>query len=426
MQQRTTCIIAGVVVALIATTCSFAGIAGVFLMRGFQGQQEQFAEFQQTAEALTDETLTESFPTSPTEDIPTTTQPSADASDLSTALTPPFQEAITQYTDVPIYQIEAQFDPEALTITGFQTIILTNTEEVPLDEIYLRLYANAPHFNEGAITISDVQLDGQVVDSQLELDETALNIPLLQTLAPGESQTINMNFTTTIPTSGGGYGIFNVADGVFSLYHWHPELAVYEEGAWVLHPAADQGDLTNTDSAHYIVTLTVPEGYTAVTSGIENEMATNGVHTYQSVNALSRNFAMVISDQFEVLSQEVENTVINSYYLPGSEVGAQSALEAAAESIILFNERFGPYTYPELDITQVEMGGGAAGMEASGLIIIGSNYYDPELDPLGGFGSIVEGVDSLSFLDFVVAHEVAHQWWYSTVGSDAYEQPWID
>ena len=163
-----------------------------------------------------------------------------------------------------------------------------------------------------------------------------------------------------------------------------------------------------------------------MTSGIENETATNGVHTYQSVNALSRNFAMVISDRFEVLSQEVDDTVINSYYLPGSEVGAQSALEAAAESIILFNERFGPYTYPELDITQVEMGGGAAGMEASGLIIIGSNYYDPELDPLGGFGSIVEGVDSLSFLDFVVAHEVAHQWWYSTVGSDAYEQPWID
>lgn len=78
---------------------------------------------------------------------------------------------------MPLYQIETQLNPETLTITGNQTIILTNTEEVSLDKIYVHLYANAAHFNEGAIAIDDVQVDGQVVDSQLERDEIDLNIP---------------------------------------------------------------------------------------------------------------------------------------------------------------------------------------------------------------------------------------------------------
>ncbi|NOK63603.1 MAG: M1 family peptidase [Chloroflexi bacterium AL-W] len=78
---------------------------------------------------------------------------------------------------MPLYQIETQLNPETLTITGNQTIILTNTEEVSLDKIYVHLYANAAHFNEGSIAIDDVQVDGQVVDSQLERDEIDLNIP---------------------------------------------------------------------------------------------------------------------------------------------------------------------------------------------------------------------------------------------------------
>jgi aminopeptidase N len=27
---------------------------------------------------------------------------------------------------------------------------------------------------------------------------------------------------------------------------------------------------------------------------------------------------------------------------------------------------------------------------------------------------------------YVVAHEVAHQWWYSIVGNDQYSEPWLD
>jgi aminopeptidase N len=29
-------------------------------------------------------------------------------------------------------------------------------------------------------------------------------------------------------------------------------------------------------------------------------------------------------------------------------------------------------------------------------------------------------------LAFVVAHEIAHQWWYNLVGNDVYDDPWLD
>jgi aminopeptidase N len=58
--------------------------------------------------------------------------------------------------------------------------------------------------------------------------------------------------------------------------------------------------------------------------------------------------------------------------------------------------------------------------------MIGSDLYDPLLTDLGsglGVFGIEEEVDALAF---VVAHEAAHQWWYSLIGNDAYAQPWLD
>ena len=76
---------------------------------------------------------------------------------------------------------------------------------------------------------------------------------------------------TTVPDVGAGYGIFGVANGVYSLYNWHPELAVYEDGDWLLNPVTEQGDPTNTDVANYQVVVATPPDVRVVTSGIEAE-----------------------------------------------------------------------------------------------------------------------------------------------------------
>jgi hypothetical protein len=341
---------------------------------------------------------------------------------------PELQGALAQHPGATLYRIGARLDPDRRTIAGEQIVRLTNTEDAPLNEIYFRLYVNAPHYNEGGIVVDDVRVDGQPAATHLEIDDTALKVALPQPLAQGQRVEIGMRFTTSIPTSGGGYGIFNLADGVFALYNWHPELAVYEDGGWQLNPVTRQGDPTNTDAANYAVAFTVPQGYEVVTSGLESARpAADGQVTYQIASALTRNFVVVASDRFAHATQQAGAVSVNSYYLPGDEWGGKAVLATAARAIELFSQRFGPYPYPELDVAEVALGGGAAGMESTGLIMIGSAYYDPaQAAPLAGSAALIKGADKLSVLDFVTAHETAHQWWYGIVGSDAYQQPWLD
>jgi hypothetical protein len=350
----------------------------------------------------------------------------ASVDDVATSLQPAARDALAERPGAPSYTIDARLDPQKQLIVGGQTVRYTNTEDAPLNEIYLRLYVNAPHYNEGGIDVADVQVDGAAAQTALEVDDTALRIALPEPLAPGQSVEIAMRFATTIPSSGGGYGIFNYANDVFTLYNWHPEVAVYEDGGWLLHPVTSQGDPTNTDASNYTVSLTAPDGFTVVTSGDDGDATTgSGQTTHQSVAALARNFVLVVSDEFERVTEDVNGIAVSSYYLPGSAEGGRAALDTTVRSLQLFSDRFGPYPYTEMDVAQVELGGGAAGMEATGLIMIGSQLYS-EGNLLGEFGDVIEGAEGADVLAFTTAHEVAHQWWYSVVGSNAFEQPWID
>jgi hypothetical protein len=451
MQRRTIWIVAGVLSAALLLVCIGVGGAGYYMVRQ---QQRQFVETLATLSAgLEQATSSADFaPTSrsttPTNPVGrpavTSTPPAADTTpeavsespapdappeaDVAASLIEPSKAALSNYPDATRYRIRAMLDPQANMITGAQSVRLTNTEDTALNEIYFRLYVNAPHYKEGEITVEDVQIDDIAAQSSLEVNNTALKIALPQPLSPGQSIEISMLFTTIVPGSGGGYGIFNEADGVFALYNWHPELTVYEKGGWLLNPVSAQGDPTNTDAANYEVTFAAPQAYTVITSGSQvdrQQLGSDIAHSF--VAALARNFVIVAGDQFESATQEVGAVKINSYFLPDSEQGGQVALKAAATALDLFNKEFGAYPYAELDVAQIELGGGAAGMEATGLIMIGSDYYDPaSAAPLAGLDSVIEGTEGGNVLVFTTAHEVAHQWWYGVVGSDAYQQPWLD
>jgi aminopeptidase N len=96
--------------------------------------------------------------------------------------------------------------------------------------------------------------------------------------------------------------------------------------------------------------------------------------------------------------------------LPGDAESGQRALNWARDAITVFENRFGPYPFRELDI--VESPTSAGGIEYPGLFTISSRLYQ---DP-----------GQLNFFEFATVHETAHQWFYSTVGSDQVNHPWLD
>lgn len=348
--------------------------------------------------------------------------------DFSKALLPAYRGDQAQHPDVPLYRIAARLDPASKTIQGRETVVLTNTEGVPLNEIYFRLYVNAPQYDEGEMKVAGVTVNGQPASTGLEMDSTSLKVGLPQPLAPGKQTTISMRFTAQVPSSGGVHGIFNEDDGTFALYNWHPELAVYEDGKWQLNPVTEQGDSTNIDTANYAVTLTAPTSYKVAGGGIQTDSpAAGGLTVHRMCSTLARNMVLVASDKFEEATRKVGDVAVNSYYLADDKEGGQTALDAAAKSLDLYSKQFAPYPYPEMDVAEIKLGTGASGMESAGLIMLGRNYYDPaQAKPFGQMGSMLEGADKVDILAFITAHETAHQWWFGVVGNDSYRDPWVD
>jgi aminopeptidase N len=121
-----------------------------------------------------------------------------------------------------------------------------------------------------------------------------------------------------------------------------------------------------------------------------------------------RDFNAVLGSDFRVMSDSVDGVTVNIVFVSEHEAGAWHVLDAASEAVRLFNDRFGPYPFTELDV--VETPTQAGGIEYPGLVVINTTYYDPISNRL----------------EWVVVHEVIHQWWYSMVGNDQLDDPWLD
>jgi aminopeptidase N len=108
--------------------------------------------------------------------------------------------------------------------------------------------------------------------------------------------------------------------------------------------------------------------------------------------------------------------------LPEHREGNQAVLDAAARSLEIFNNRIGLYPFTELDIAALPSlsGGPASGIEYPGIVVINSDLY--ETGALLGRSNTPAEV----LLEAVTAHEVGHQWFYSTIGSDQVNDPWLD
>jgi hypothetical protein len=338
-----------------------------------------------------------------------------DVGALAPSLIPAERGILATLDDPPQYLLNVTVDLDALTVAGTAQILYTNNERQALDAIYLRLYPNADYYGEGETRVDAVNVDGDAAAFTFEdAARTILKVPLPTALAPEAQTTLQIAFTVTVPRRSDRFGY---EEGVMSLGHWYPMLAVYDDEGWNLDPYVALGDAFYSDVAFFTLHLTVAEGTMVAASGVE---AGRILHrpprvTIVYVSGATRDFALALSRDYQAVSTQVGETMVTSYYLPGHEGGGQQALEVAAGALEVYNTRFGLYPYAELDVaeTSFTVMGAPGGMEFPGIVFISSEFYRPE-----GFFA--------SELDVVVAHEVAHQWWYGVVGNNQVDEPWLD
>ena len=96
---------------------------------------------------------------------------------------------------------------------------------------------------------------------------------------------------------------------------------------------------------------------------------------------------------------------------PEHEYYAREMLRIAAEALTTYGKWFGPYPYP--DFTIVESYFGWNGNECGDLVMIDERIF--------GMPHLAGG-----FVDYLVSHEICHQWWYNVVGTNGYGETWMD
>jgi len=319
-----------------------------------------------------------------------------------------------------VYHIDLQIPDEPVVVRGRQEVRYTNQESEPLDIVYFRLFAN---LLGGAATVSEVKVDGQDVEPAYESLDSVLRLPLPESLQPDESIVIQMDFEVEMARNlETGYGLFGYFEHMLFLHEALPVIPVYDDvdtqrPGWNVELPSPYADIVYLDAAFYLVRVTAPADLTIVASGIEVDREQQGDSQVLTLAAgPARDFYLAASEHYEVTSETMGETVVNSYALPERMEGAELALQQAMDALESYSARFGLYPYTEFDLVGTPML--ALGMEYPGVVAIAHNQYDLEEEVYGRPAPIM--------LEPTVAHEVAHQWFYNAVGNDQVDEPWLD
>jgi hypothetical protein len=386
-------------------------------------------------------------------------------------------------TSKPIvwYKIDAKLKLDdrqrPTTIEGHQLLTWLNDSPDNVGELQFHLYLNAfknqksTFFKEsggesrtrrfepgewGWIDVTSMQVvDGENLTSKIEFihpdddnadDQTVIRVPLSKAVKPGEKITLDISFTSRLPrvfARTGFWGQFVMA------VQWFPKLGVWEsvgdrgaqKAGWNCHQYHATSEYY-ADFGVYNVDITVPGNYkdkVGATGKLQSERINDdGTVTYNFYQEHVHDFAWTADPGYikvarpfkasEQTSQQEIGEWAAKLNLPKELVDLKDVevtlliqpehagqidrhFTAAFNAIKHFGLWYGAYPYETLTVVDPPYGGhGAGGMEYPTLITAGTNWWpgrdhNPEM---------------------VIVHEFGHQFWYSLVANNEFEESWLD
>lgn len=372
---------------------------------------------------------------------------------------------------LPRYDLAIRLDDSGRRFTLDETFHFTNTERAPMREVVLRVYANATRPAAGAAGGRTTVIPPmRFVRGRCELaactvaaeSPSVLVLRLAAPLAPGARLRAHIAYEGTLdeipPTrsnllaqgmeslaamgaheGSGDYGLLSTGSGIVSLANFYPVLARREGATFERDDRGSVGDLGSDELAHVTATVDTPLGYTVATTGITTNTTRAGDRQrVEVVAAMVRDFAAMMGRTLQVGTRRVGDVTVRSLYLPEHRAAGERVLDIAAHALETFDRDFGAYPYTELDVVEAPLVGGAGGVEFPGLVTVASMFYQDNLGTsqgggllgglLGNLGNLDQALSQTlpAMLEFVTAHEVAHQWWHGLVGSDSRRHPFLD
>ncbi len=356
----------------------------------------------------------------------------------------------------PRYHVDALVEPEAGKVEADLVASLPAGSE----PLRFRVFPNQPGLDAG-FHLRGVEVDGRAVEPDLDRSLLTLERP------PGGSDepvVVTMAFSFTVPVTdlgtdpssvlggdGSGLdpaeiGLLGRHGGGLSLGHWFP--------VWLrpeAHGEADPdgfGDIANFPAANFTSRLDVPAGWQLFSGGVNTDRRQEGGRTISTEEGVG---LRDLSDLPGTRTWRPKRSTST-----GSPCGwwARPATPTCSPRWSRSRRRrsrswptpSGPIPWSELDVIDVPLGSGVGGMEWPGAIWIETATFGGGIPGMAGLEGLLGGDGSSgvagtleellggmagggaagSLRSFIVAHEVAHQWWHALVGNDSITAPVVD
>jgi len=375
------------------------------------------------------------------------------------------------------YRIHAVLDPEKKTVGGHETLTWNNDSPDAVGELQFHLYLNAFQNEKssfmresggqlrgdraakgswGWIDLQRLQIEGGPEllpairyihpDDDNADDRTVMAVTLPAPVKPGGAITLDIDFVSQFPKVFARTGYRN---DFFLAGQWFPKIGVYEKagmryatkGAWNCHQFHANTEFY-ADYGVYDVEIVAPSEFVIGATGVEQSTSVD-TQTRRTTHRFHQedvhDFAWTASPHFIrverrfdparlVTAGEAESTArmlgiaradlalqpVRMILLIQPEHRAQidRHFRAIENALKWFGLWYGAYPYDTITVVDPPYGaGGAGGMEYPTFITAGTSWWP------GPNAGIPEEV---------IVHEFGHQYWYGMVGSNEFEESWLD
>jgi hypothetical protein len=320
------------------------------------------------------------------------------------------------WADRPRVGLSFDVAPDLASATGTESVEFT--PDVPTCELNFRAWPNSPtmHGAGAALTVTSAGVEGRpttpvvtAAGAPAGAPGTLITIPLQDCLAAGQTAHAELAFQLTLGANADERVGYSPKTRTAWFGSGFPLLSWIRGSGWARDPAVAMNGETAASEDFMLsdLSVTAPSEYKVLGPGTSAGVVaspTAGTTTHRFSAPAIRDVTVQVG-LYDVLNRDIGDVHLHlATPTSGTEATPTQWADQIEHAVTGLTHIFGPFPYP--DFTVAITPGQSDGTEYPTAL----QMSDAKTDNLPA----------------LVAHEVSHQWFYSLVGNNQAQDPWLD